>query len=115
MLSVMKNAYVKHDWAVTGGHDPEQDGDNPQWGRLAIECRTCGEQGRVWRGVSLDYDPVAYGCRRLGDDRWRSDDLLIRDGFYLDLFVRWLPEGMVQTYNRGGHYHEVEPSQLYPA
>jgi hypothetical protein len=113
--SVMKNRGTRHDWRVTGGYDPALgDGDDPAWGRVAIECRQCGETGRVWRGVSLAYDPVAYGCRRPGPDTWEPGDLLVRDGRYLDQFVRWLPGGLVRTYNAGGRYHVTDPCYLKP-
>ena len=29
--------------------------------------------------------------------------------------MAWLEEGLVRTFNAGGHYHDVEPSVLYPA
>jgi hypothetical protein len=112
-LSVMKNADAPHDWDVTGGYDPALDGPDPQWGRWAIRCRVCEEERRI--SCELDDPRLAGGCRRPGPDTpWQPGDLLVRDGAYLDQFVCWLPGGLVKTFNRGGHYHETDPSFLRP-
>ena len=113
----MKNrAVARHDWRETGGYDPALDGDTEQWGRVAVECRICGERRRIWAGLDRDDPALVWGCRRFGPDTpWRPGDLLVRDGAYLDEFVEWLPGGLVRTFNAGGHYHDVEPSALYPA
>lgn len=110
----MKNRDARHDWRLAGGYDPAQDGPEPAWGRRAIECRTCSEQRRIF--CDLDDPRLAGGCRRRGSDTpWRPGDLLVRDGIYLDQFVAWLEDGLARTFNAGGHYHDVEPSALYPA
>ena len=110
----MKNRSARHRWRETGGYDPELDGDVAEWGRVAIECRRCGEQRRIF--CDLDDPRLAGGCRRRGPDTpWRPGDLLVRDGIYLDQFVAWLEEGLVRSFIAGGHYHESEPSALYPA
>ena len=108
----MKNLRAKHDWQVTGGYDAEQDGPDPRWGRVAIECRTCGETRRVF--CSLADPRVAYGCRRYGGDKWQQGDFLVRDGWALDQFESWLPDGRVRTCNAGGNFYESEPSALRP-
>ncbi len=52
----------RHDFAVTGGYDPARDGDQPQWGRVAVECQACGETRRIWQGLSLADPGLTYGC-----------------------------------------------------
>ena len=111
----MKNRSARHRWRETGGYDPALDGDVAEWGRVAIEFRRCGERRRIWCGLGLGDRGLTGGCRRFGSDAWRPGDLLVRDGAYLDQFVAWLEEGLVRTFNAGGHYHDVEPSVLYPA
>lgn len=109
----MKNDGTRHDWQMAGGYDPALDGPDPQWGRQQITCRICGERRRIFTTVTNP--AVAYGCRRDGSDTWQNGDLLIRNGSCLDRFVAWLPDGMVRTFNAGGHYHDSDPSALYPA
>ena len=113
-LSVMKNVYADHRWWRTGGgYDPEQDGPDPQWGRIEVECRVCGERRRIWRLLPLADGALVQGCRRTGPDTWREGDLLVRDGATLDTFVCWLPGGLVHT-RCGTTEHDSEPGQLRP-
>jgi hypothetical protein len=106
----MKNISIRHDFEVTGGYDPERDGGDPQWGRVAVTCRRCGEQRRV--GVSPGELERLTGCRRKGSSgRWQQGDLLVRGGA-LDEFVQYLPDGRALTYNAGGHYHESDCGEL---
>lgn len=112
--SGIKNIRARHDWKITGGYDPEQDGPDPQWGRMAIRCRRCGEERRVFQALSMDAPGVALGCVRNGKPSWQRGDLLVRDGQYLDQFVRRLRGGRVLTWD-GGHYHESAPDSLAAA
>ena len=64
LVAFVKNRSARHDWEVTGGYDPEKDGEDPQWGRVAIKCNRCEEKRRV--SCDLDDPRVAYGCRRRG-------------------------------------------------
>jgi hypothetical protein len=115
-LSVMKNVLAEHDWETVGDYDPALDGDEPQWGRIAVQCRRCGEQRRIWRGLARDDPGLLSGCRRQGGDAWESGDRLIADGRIIEYFDSWLPDGRVRTRSAGNAgYHEYEPWQLYPA
>lgn len=113
-LSVMKNRLADHDWHKTGGYDPEQDGPEPQWGRIAVECSICGEQRRIYHLLPLDDPGLTSGCRRPGSDAWQPGDLLVRAGGFLDTFEGWEPDGRVRTSNGTGPDHISEPGQLYP-
>lgn len=109
----IKNTRKQHQWRAVSGYDPEQDGPDPQWGRIGIACGKCGETRRISCGINNPF--IAYGCVRKGDPRqWRKGDLLIRENAYLDQFVGWLPDGRALTYNTGGHYHESNPGELTP-
>ena len=85
-------------------------------GASPCECRTCGEERRIWKGLSGDDPGLLSGCRRQGSDRWQSGDRLIVDGRFIEYFERWMPDGRVMTLASGDNgYHVYEPWQLYPA
>jgi hypothetical protein len=112
----MKNVLAEHDWEQAGSGDPALDGDEPEWERIAVRCRTCGEERRIWRGLSLSDPRVLSGCRRQGSDSWQPGDRLIVEGLTIEYFERWLEDGRVVTLSAGSTgYHVYEPWQLYPA
>lgn len=111
----MKNLLAEHDWEETGGYDAALDGDDPRWGRIAVECRTCGEKRRIWQGLSPDDPRLLSGCRRRGSDTWRPGDRLVAGGLYIEYFERWLEDGRVVTCSAGNSgFHVREPWELYP-
>lgn len=112
----MKNVLAEHDWKTVGGYDPALDGDDPIWGRIAVQCRRCGEERRIWRGVSLSDMALLSGCRRQGSDQWQPGDRLIVKGRYIVYFDRWMEDGRVRVESAGNTgYHVLEPWDLYPA
>jgi hypothetical protein len=107
----MKNRREAHAFRIVGGGDPEQDGPDPQFWRVAVECARCGETRRI--GAPLDEVNAGGGCRREGpDEPWQRGDLLVARGVFLDEYQDTLPGGMVITWN--GQYREWHPSVLVP-
>jgi hypothetical protein len=108
----IKNRHVDHDFEVTGGYDPEQDGDDPRWGRVAVKCSVCGEERRV--ACSPRELKLIGGCYRRGTaESWQRYDLLVTKGGALDEFVSYLDDGRVLTWNTMA-YREYDRSELRP-
>lgn len=110
----MKNRRVPHDFHVSGGYDPQQDGGDPRYGRIEVTCGICGEARRIYNEIA---EVNSHGgCVRSGPaEPWERGDLLIReeaDGRFNDQFVGVLPNGRVVTWN--GSYYESDISQLTP-
>jgi hypothetical protein len=112
-----KSRNRRHTWKVTGGYDPDQDGDEPRWGRVAIECTTCGETRRVGRDAYAENAiGLRYGCLRTSTSpQFERGDLVALPDGRLDEFVAYLSDDMAVTYNAGGHSHEerVEDLKVY--
>lgn len=107
---IVKNRREYHNFRVVSGYDPERDGDDPQWGRVAVECRTCGEQRRI--GCSIAEVNTLGGCVRHGNTKPKHYDHVVTPEGYLDYYINLLPNGKVSTYNAGGTYHENNPEDL---
>jgi hypothetical protein len=116
----IKTQSRRHKWRVSGGYDPELDGEDAQWGRRAIECRRCGEQRRIWRGTSLSDIGLVNGCAgRRFKGRYSPGDYVVVGG-RLDTFARYLPGGQCETRNAGGGRYvqavtDVSPSLAWGA
>jgi hypothetical protein len=110
MARYIKNDRKRHCWKITGGYDAAQDGPDPWWGRIAVRCQRCGETRRIFSAV--DDIGLRYGCIRKGNpDAWQKDDLLVLDGCIREHFVSVLPNGLVLSWNLGGHYTEADRSR----
>ena len=108
----IKNDRQPHHWSTTGGYDPAQDGDDPRYGRVAIECERCGETRRI--GCSLDDPRRTYGCARDGfTGRFERGDLVSVHG-RLDSFANYIGTDRCATYNAGGGNYVQEVSHLVP-
>jgi hypothetical protein len=108
-----KNRYRVHSWAVVGGYDPARDGDDPRWGRVAVECATCGERRRVGYEAYAENAPgLRDGCLRTSTSSLFERGDLVVIGDRLDEFVAYLPNDMALTYNAGGHGHEERLGDL---
>jgi hypothetical protein len=66
---MLLKAARQHRWKITGGYDPELDGDDIRWACAAVECVHCGEKRRVWRMLPTNDPALLYGCTVRGSRR----------------------------------------------
>lgn len=109
----MKSRKMPHDWKITSGYDPAQDGPDPAYGRIGVKCSVCEEERRV--GASLTEMRAVGGCFRSGGMPYQEGDLLAVQGGGLDEFEGVLPDGQVLTWNAGGQHRSSKPEDVRPA
>lgn len=110
-----------HDWQITGGYDPEQDGEDERYARYAVQCKKCKEERRV--GATFDdfIFACSSGCIRTNfNGRFQRGDLVTvekEDGFggeRLDHFLNYVEGDMAATSNAGGGTYIQPVSKLKP-
>lgn len=108
----MKNIREVHDFAqVPGsGYDAEQDGDDPRWGRIDVECRRCHEKRRI--GAPIDEVNLTGGCYRRGGPELRPGDLLVTAEGYLETFFSQSGSQITTRSLGNTGYHQYDICQV---